>query len=197
MRHFKIILLACCAGLTIAGTASAQYFGQMGPLGGMAGGRTLLGGYMAAGSGDMGFVGELRAKSGPQSTVGFAASVVHSTFGMQVDLRGSLAGTGGSFPMELGGQLAGGLVTGGGSTGLYVQAVPGVSFESSTGGQGSFSSWGGIGVRLTAATHRSGVGDGVLRLGSRYNFTSAVGVSATLEDIGGTTRILAGAGYTF
>jgi hypothetical protein len=197
MNRFKTLLITCCVCLVAAGTAHAQFFGQMGPLGGMASGHALLGAYMTAGSGDLGFVAELRGSSGSQSTVGLAATVEHSMFGMQADLRGSLTGTGGSFPLALGGQLAAGLITGGGSTGIYAQAVPGVSFESSTNGQGTFSSWAGIGLRLTAASHQSGMGDGVLRLGSRYSFSPTLGISATLEDVGGTTKIIAGAGYTF
>lgn len=62
---------------------------------------------------------------------------------------------------------------------------------------GLLSSWAGIGYRLTGATHRSGSGDTVLRIGSRYNFTPGFGVGATLEDVGSATTFIAGTSYSF
>ncbi|MBI5838353.1 MAG: hypothetical protein HZB25_14030 [Candidatus Eisenbacteria bacterium] len=90
MIQLKSLLLACCSVLLLAGSADAQLFGQMGPPGGMGQGRRLLGAYMTGGSGDMEFSAELRGNSGSRSTVGLAASTIHSTFGMQADLRGPL-----------------------------------------------------------------------------------------------------------
>jgi hypothetical protein len=80
---------------------------------------------------------------------------------------------------------------------MYAQAVPGMSFEWTASGQSSFSTWAGMGLRLTAANSSGGTGVAVARLGTRYNFSPMVGLSATLEDVGGNSSLIAGAGYSF
>ncbi len=197
MNRIQATLLILCSSLTLGGTASAQLFGQMGPLSGMGTRSTLLGVYLGFGSGDVSPSAELRMSAGHRTTAGIAASVENSAFMAQADVRGGLTGTGGDLPLELGGQLAVGLVTGGGSTGIYAQVVPGLSFEWSTGNTSSFSTWGGLGLRLTAASHQSSVGSGVARLGTRYKFSPTVGLGASFEDVGSSNKLIAGADYTF
>ena len=197
MNRFKMLVLVGAAGVALAGPAKAQFFGQMGPLEGMSSGHTLFGAYIGLADGSVGPMAEFRASSGKHATAGIAASVEHSVFGLQVDARGGLTGTGGEYPLELGGQLAAGLLTGGGSTGIYAQAVPGLSFEWDAGEGRSFSTWAGLGLRITAASHNSGGSNGMIRVGTRYNFSPSVGFSAALEDVGGSSRFLAGVGYTY
>ena len=199
MRHMRMLFWAAtaCTALAWAAAARAQFLGQSGPLEGMATGSRMLGAYVGGGAGDVGPAAELRFATAPHATVGLGASVENKTFGMQADARAGLLNTGGDDPLELGGQLAGGFLTGGGSTGFYGQAVPGASFDWSVGRGQSFSTWAGLGFRLTAATHQVGRGDGVVRVGARFNFSPTVNFGASLEDVGGTSRIIAGAGYTF
>lgn len=197
MNRIKAMLWIVCAGLTMAGTAQAQFFGQMGPLSGMGERSALLGVYLGMGNGDINPSAELRVSSGHRATMGLAASVEHSTFAVQGDVRAGLTGTGGDFPMELGGQLAAGLFTGGGATGIYAQAVPGLSFEWNLDEGRSFSTWAGLGFRLTASSKSVGDGTGLARLGTRYNFSPSVALGAALEAVSGGSKLIAGADYTF
>lgn len=197
MNRFKAALVIACAGLTLAGTAGAQSFGQMGPLAGMGHKSTLLGVYLGMGNGDVNPSAELRVSSGHRATMGLAATVEHSTFAAQADVRAGLTGTGGDYPLELGGQLAGGLITGGGATGIYAQVVPGLSFEWNVGEGRAFSTWAGLGFRLSASSKSVGDGSGIARLGTRYDFSPSVGLGASLEAVGGGSKLIAGADYTF
>src|SRR5205085_8297372 len=127
----------CLAALAPA--ASAQFFGQFGPLDRMPYGQKSLGAYLGGGGGDLGPTAEFRLNYANRSTAGLQASIVHNIFGAQADVRAGLLGTGGDFPLELGGQLAGGLITGEGATSLFVQGVPAISGEWDAGGGQSFS----------------------------------------------------------
>ncbi len=197
MNRFKTALLIACAGMTLAGAAQAQIFWQMGPLTGMGQRSTLLGVYMGMGNGDVNPSAELRVSSGHAATMGIAASVENSAFGAQADVRAGLTGTGSDSPLELGGQLAGGLLTGGGSTGIYAQVVPGLSFEWGVGEGRAFSTWAGLGYRLTASSRSVGDGAGIARLGTRYDFSPSMGLGASLEAVGGASKLFLGGDYTF
>ncbi len=177
--------------------AHAQFFGQFGPLSAMPGGAKALGIYLGAGDGHVGPTGEFRINYWKHATAGLQATVESSVFGLQADTRAGLVGTGGEFPLELGGQLAGGLVTGGGSTSFYIQGVPGLSFEWDAGGGQSWSAWAGVGLRLAASTKFNGSSDGILRLGGRFQFSPELGLATNLEDVGGTSRLMVGGEYRF
>ncbi len=197
MNRVSMWILAGFAAVALAGPARAQLFTQSGPLEGMRTGSRSLSVYLGGGDGTMGVMGELRTATSSRATAGIAGSLEGSVFGLQADTRAGLLDTGGSVPLTLGGQLAGGFLTGGGSTGFYAQAVPGLSFDWTVGDGQSFSSWAGLGFRVTAASHQVGRGDGVFRAGTRFNFSPTVGFGASLEDVGGNSRLLAGATYAF
>ena len=188
------------APLCLAGAprgAMAQYLGQFGPLNHMGTGQKSLGAYVGSGPGGLGLTGEVRANYAEHATMGVQAGVADQVFGAQVDLRGGLMGTGGDFPLMLGGEVAGGLMSGGGDTGIYGQVVPEVGFEMDAGGGQSWSAWAGLGYRVSASKHRIGRGDSLFRVGGRFDFSRELGLVAHLEDVGGSTHLLVGAEYRF
>jgi hypothetical protein len=200
MKYRFLAVALLLAPLCLAGaprTAGAQSLGQFGPLNHMGTDQKSLGAYLGAGSGGMGVTGELRANYGDRATFGVQAGLVDRVFSAQVDLRGGLFGTEGEFPMMLGGEVAGGLMSGGGDTGIYGQVVPGVSFEVDAGEGQSWAGWAGLGFRLSASNHRIGRGVGLLRAGGRFNFSHQLGLVASLEDLDGTARLMVGAEMRF
>ena len=188
------------APLCLAGApriAGAQYLGQFGPLNHMGTGQKSLGAYLGSGPGGLGVSGELRANYEDRATFGVQAGVADQVFAAQADLRSGLLGTGGDFPLMLGGELAGGLMSGGGDTGIYGQVVPGVSFEMDAGEGQSWSGWAGLGFRLSASKHRIGRGDSLFRVGGRFSFSRQLALATSLEDVGGATHLMVGAEYRF
>ena len=192
-----LLLASACAAALAPRPAQAQFFGQFGPLSGMPSGAKSLGLYLGSGSSEFGPMGEFRFAYGSHSTAGIAASLEHSTFGAQADIRAGLLGTGGDYPLELGGQLAGGMITGNGATALYVQGVPSLSYEWDAGGGQSFSAWSGLGLRVVTSTRRLGSSNGLFRIGGRFQFSPELGLSSNLEDLAGAAQLLVGVDYRF
>lgn len=190
-------VLMALSVLSFAPTAGAQVLGQYSGLYPLASGRKELGLYLGSGSGEIGITAQGRV--GSTKTLGFdlQASVQNSVFGGQVAAMAGLMRSSGDYPVVLGGQLAGGVLSGGGATGLFVQGVPGVSFEWSDGGGQVFSFWGGLGLRIISSTKRFGSSAGILRLGSRFDYSPEFGFAANLEDVDGHSTISVGLQYRF
>jgi hypothetical protein len=191
-----VLAAALCLGL-VPRAAHAQYLGQFGPLNRMGPGQQSLGLYLGDGPVGLGPAAEFRLNYGDGSTIGFQAGLADRIFGLQTDLRAGLMGIHGDFPLELGGELAGGLFSGRGYTGIYGQLVPGLSWELDAGGGQSWAAWAGLGYRVTASTHRLGRGDAILRAGARFQFSRELGLAAGLEDLGGDSHLMVGAEYRF
>ena len=183
--------------LLVPSICCAQFFGQFGPLASMGPGQKSLGAYLGAGNNTVGPSAEFRFNYANHMTAGIQGTLERSVFGAQGDLRAGLLGTGGDFPLELGGQVAGGMVTGEGATSLYVQGVPGLSYEWDAGAGQTFSAWAGLGLRITTSTKALGSSESIFRLGGRFQFSSELGMAADLEAVDGTTRLMVGADYRF
>jgi hypothetical protein len=198
-RHtlpIRFVLLVAGA-LTFAPVARAQIVGQYSGLYPLAGGRKELGAYLGTGSGDMGFT--VQGRVGSTRTLGYdvQASVQNSIFVGQLAAMANLMHTDGSYPLVLGGQLAAGVSSGGGATGLYIQGVPGLSYDWDAGGGQTFSFWGGLGLRLSSSTKHAGSSAGILRLGGRFDYSTDFGFAANLEDVDGHSTISVGIQYRF
>ncbi|MBI5836387.1 MAG: hypothetical protein HZB25_03995 [Candidatus Eisenbacteria bacterium] len=190
-----LLPLLCLAAF--ARPAHGQYLGQFGPLNRMGDGQKSLGLYLGSGPVGLGPLAEVRANYGSHGTVGVQAGLADKIFALQGDLRAGIMGTGGDFPVELGGELAGGLVTGGGDTGIYGQLVPALSFEVDAGSGQSWAGWAGLGYRVTASNKRIGSGAGIFRVGGRFTFSRQLGMAANLEDVAGSGHLLVGVEYRF
>ncbi|HVP39152.1 MAG TPA: hypothetical protein VMS93_08220 [Candidatus Saccharimonadales bacterium] len=192
--------LALAAALGLAGlpaTARAQYLGQFGPLNSMGTGQKALGLYLGAGPTGLGAAAEIRANHSERGTFGVQFAVQHSIFAGQADIRAGLLSSGGDFPVMLGGELAGGVVSGGGTTAIYAQAVPGLSWEMDAGGGQSWAAWAGLGFRVSASQHKLGHGDTLIRAGGRFSFSRELGLTASLEDVAGSSHLMVGAESRF
>ena len=189
--------LTAAAALTLAVPAGAQILGQYSGLYPLAGGRKELGVFLGTGSGDMGVTAQGRV--GSTRTLGYDLQMAsqNSRFAAQLGALAGLMRSSGDYPLVLGGQLAGGLLTGGGSTGPYIQGVPGLSVEWDAGSGQVFSLWGGLGLRIMSSTKAAGSSDAIYRLGGRFDYSSDFGFATNLESVDGNSTISVGMQYRF
>ena len=196
-RILPLLLLGAALAATLPSSARAQFFGQTGPLGVLPGDAKSCGVFLGSGRGNIDPMAELRTNYSAHGTLGIQGTVENKIFGLQADARTGLMHTDGDYPFELGGQLAAGLLTGGGQTGIYAQAVPGMSFEWDAGFGQSAAVYAGLGFRVTASNKRVGQGDGLWRLGGRLQYSNEIGMGASLEDVAGSAHLLVGADFRF
>ena len=191
-------VLACAALLAISpGAARAQFFGQSGPLGALEDRGKSVGVFLGAGRGNIGPMAELRSSYSDRGTLGLQITSESKIFGIAADVRTALVRVGGDYPFDLGGQLAGGIVSGGGQTGIIVSGVPGASVTWDPGVGQKASLFAGLGFRLTISTKRVGQGDGMWRIGGRLQYTDAVGLMTSVESVGGSAHLLVGGDIQF
>jgi hypothetical protein len=199
MRKASLLVLALCLVPALPRGARAQVFGQFDALQSRGATRMSLGAFFSGGGDELTPTFEAREGLRSGGSVGLQASVEDDIFGAQLDARKGLANTGGSLALDLGGQVAGGFVTGSGSSAVFAQIVPGISREWDLGGRGSqtLALWTGAGLRLSSDPGNSGSTDGLFRLGGRFGFSPEFGMGADFEDVGGGDRLMLGVDYKF
>ena len=194
-----LILLALCLLPALPRGARAQSFGQFDALQSRGPTRMSLGAFFSGGGDELTPTFEGREALRGGGSVGLQASVEDNIFGAQLDAMKGLTNTGGSLALDLGGQVAGGLVTGSGSSAVFAQIVPGISREWGLGSRGgqTLGLWTGAGLRVSSGPGNSGSTDGLFRLGGRFGFSPEFGMAADFEDVGGGDRVMLGVDYKF
>ncbi len=194
-------LLLLCALLVMSAAPiplRAQAFGQFGPLESHNSAAMSLGAFFSGGGDQLTPTFEFRQGMRRGGSLGIQASVESQVLGAQVDFRRALANTGGSLALDLGGSVAGGLLTGNGSSAVFAEIVPTASRQWRVGGHGdqTLAGWTGAGLRVASGPSREGT-NGVFRLGSRFGFSPEFGLVVHYENVGGGDRIFLGADYRF